>query len=477
MKMKTMKISLLLTKLMVFTAIIVLFTSCASIIREEKDEFTISDIDTTFQNYVKNSPSNEDRGVVFPSSREILVERSVTQRDSSFTRYYPDFIRLGLFESIGIVGGDPKHAIGTGLFGVFPMGNITDAFRGEDDKVFTGGIYRIGISEIRLRWFRDSKNWTLGTHGVEFIIPDARAENILISVLPIYVRKRFFLREEIPYIAFTPSFGIGLVPSQYINLSGSLDIGSIGGLNLRAYLGLAVGVNTTETPQIKQNDYTDKAQTIACPYAGLGISFLDFLNLVPETFVEWKDHEHSAWQIGLIELGLHYTNSERSVFADTIASKVLKGFDIEIAKTNLALPFGNNRFYAGVSLLHFLGMGMNSWGLGILPLRFGYWHTLIEDELTITPFMELGMYPTKYLNVSGELNLQLSESLNLGIRTGYITGSSDEISGGSFVENFGRSTSFSNFYFGLGIRLQNRIFFQHHLRYNRPELPLEPKKY
>ncbi len=122
-------------------------------------------------------------------------------------------------------------------------------------------------------------------------------------------------------------------------------------------------------------------------------------------------------------------------------------------------------------------MGMNSWGLAILPLRFGYWHTLVEDELTLTPFMELGMYPTKYLNISGELNLVLSENLNLGIRTGYITGSSDEILGGSFVENFGKSTSFSNFYFGLGIRLQNRIFFPHHLRYNRPELPLKPRKY
>lgn len=472
-----MKISLLLAKLLVFSAIIVFFTSCASITREEKDEFTITDIDTTFQSYVKNSPNNQDRGVVFPSSREILVERSVTQRDSSFTRFYPDFIRLGLFESIGTIGGDPDYGIGTGLFGIFPMGNISSSFRGEKDKIFAGGIYRIGISEVRLRWFRDAKNWTIGTHAAEFIIPDARAENMLISVLPIYVRKRFFLREEIPYIAFTPSFGIGPAPSQYINLSGSLDIGSIGGLNLRAYLGLAVGINTSESPQIKQNDYTDETQAIAYPYAGLGISFLDFLNLVPETMVEWKDHEHSAWQIGLLEFGLHYTDANKSVFADTIAQKVFKGFDLEIAKTNLALPFGNNRFYAGVSLLHFMGLGMNSWGLAILPLRFGYWHTLVDDELTITPFVELGMYPTKYLNVSGEINLVLSENLNLGIRTGYITGSSDDISGGSFVENFGRSTSFSNFYFGLGIRLQNRIFFPHHLRYNRPELPLEPKKY
>ncbi len=159
-----MKISLLIAKLIVFSAIIAFFTSCASITREEKDEFTITDIDTTFQSFVKNSPNNVDRGVVFPSSREILVERSVTQRDSSFTRYYPDFIRLGLFESVGTIGGDPKHAIGTGLFGIFPMGNITDAFRGEENKVFAGGIYRVGISEVRLRWFRDAKNWTFGTH-------------------------------------------------------------------------------------------------------------------------------------------------------------------------------------------------------------------------------------------------------------------------------------------------------------------------
>jgi hypothetical protein len=450
--------------------------SCTSLTREEKDVFTITERDTTYTNFVKNSPNNQDNGVVFPSSREILVERNSSQRDSSFSRFYPDFIRFGLFESIGTVGGDSKYAIGTGLFGIFPINEIRSYYRGDDSKVFSGGIYRVGIGEWRLRWFRDSPNWTIGTSFIEAILPDARAENFLAAICPIYVRKRFFLREEIPYIAVTPALGIGVFPSQYLNISTSLDVGSIGGLNVRAYLGLAVGYNSKSSPLIRGNDYTDQAQTVSYPYAGLGISFLDFLNLVPETLVEWKDHQHSSWEIGLVDFSLLNTNAETTAFRDTAAADFIKGFDLQMAKTNIAIPFLNNRFYAGASLFRLAVFGKREWALGILPIRFGYWHTLIDDELTATPFVEFCFYPSKYVNLGGEVNLRIFESINFGAKLGYISGNSEQVLNSDILNNLGISSNFSNVYFGFTIRL-DRIFFEKELRYNRPELPLSPKVY
>jgi len=472
-----MKAYQITTKILFIVCALWFVSGCASVTREETDTFTITEIDTTFTNFVKNSPSNTDNGVVFPSSREVLVERNINQRDSTFTRYYPDFIRLGFFEAIGTIGGDPNYGIGTGLFGIFPITNLSSRYRGESNKVFTGGIYRIGISETRLRWFRDAPNWTIGTHALEFILPDSRAENMLIGMLPVYVRKRFYLRDEIPYIAITPAFGFAVAPSQYINMSVSADIGSVGGLNLRAYAGMAAGFNSEQTPQIQNNDFTNSATSVVYPYVGLGISFLDFLNLVPETLVEWKDYQHSSWQLGLFEFGLYYSNAESSIFKDTIAGKTLKGIDFEVAKTNLALPFWNNRFYIGASLLHFMGLGIKSWALTMLPLRLGYWHTLVEDELTITPYIEFGSYPSNYINVATEINLRISELLNLGIKGGYISGNSDEFLGGELVNRFGITSAFSNFYFGFNLRFINKIFFEPELRYNRTDLPKQPKKY
>jgi hypothetical protein len=468
-----MKLPVKITSLILLTS---LLFGCAALTREEKDVFTITERDTTYTNFVKNSPNNKDNGVVFPSSREILVERNSYQRDSSYSRFYPDFIRFGLFESVGTMGGGSDNAIGTGLFGIFPINEMRTSYRGDDNKVFSGGIYRLGIGEWRLRWFRDSPNWTIGSSFVEALLPNAEAENFLISLYPIYLRKRFYLREEIPYIAVTPAFGVGYFPSQYINLSTSLDVGSLGGLNVRAYLGIAFGYNGENSPSIKNNDYTNDAQTVTFPYAGLGISFLDFLNLVPETLVEWKDHQHSSWEIGFVDFSLLNTNAKTTIFRDTSAGEILKGFDLQMLKTNIAIPFLNNRFYAGASLFHLAVFGKREWALGILPIRFGYWHTIIDDELTATPFTEFCFYPSKYINIGGEVNLRVFESINFGVKLGYMSGNSEEVINSEILNNLGISSAFSNYYLGFTVRL-DRIFFEPELRYNRPELPKEPKVY
>jgi hypothetical protein len=97
--------------------------------------------------------------------------------------------------------------------------------------------------------------------------------------------------------------------------------------------------------------------------------------------------------------------------------------------------------------------------------------------LTITPYIEFGSYPSNYINVATEINLRISELLNLGIKGGYISGNSDEFLGGELVNRFGITSAFSNFYFGFNLRFINKIFFEPELRYNRTDLPKQPKKY
>jgi hypothetical protein len=441
------------------------FVSCNTLTRKEKDIYTITDKDTLINYHVTNHPGNRDNGVIFPSSKVILPEREIIQRDSIVERFYPDFIRFGLFESIGTMGGDGDYGIGTGLFGVFPdFEKLSDKYRGEKDYLFTGGIYRIGIIEHRLRWFRDSKNWTIGTHGIEFILPDSRGENSLISILPLYLRKRYYLREEIPYIAITPSLGIGYYPSMYANVSGSIEIGSIGGLNLRSYLGLAMGYNPSYAPQIKNNDYLnkDEGNSTVFPYFGIGISVLDFHNLVKETEIEWQYHEHSSWDIGLVQFAMMRSNANESIYGE---NQMFSGFQLKLANSFLAIPFKNNRFFVGTSLLNLMVLGKESWGMGILPFRAGYWFVVAEDELSAEPFFELSYFPSSMINIGAKVNLVISESINIGLIAGYVSGSTSINLPTDFGNDFGISKNFSNLYLGLNFGILDRIFYPHQLRY------------
>jgi hypothetical protein len=396
-----------------------------------------------------------------------MPEREVNQHDSIIERYYPDFIRLGLFEGIGTIGGNSDYGIGTGLFGVFPEFNkISETNRGSSGYLFTGGIYRIGISEYRLRWFRDSKNWTIGTNLVEFILPDSRGENALISILPLYLRKRYYLREEIPYISITPALGIGYYPSFYTNLSGSIEVGSLGGLNIRAYLGIAAGYNSPSTPQVKNNDFLKKNEgsTSIFPYFGLGVSVLDFHNLVKETETEWKDHEHSAWDIGLIQFMMLNSTSEKSIYSD---NELFTGFQLKIANSFLSVPYSDNKLFVGTSLINLMVLGQSDFALAVLPIRAGYWIVLAEDELSLEPFAELGYYPSTLYNLGAKINLVLNESFNFGIVAGYASGENTLNIPSDFNSSYGISKSFSQFYIGINFGILDRIFYPHQLRYNK----------
>lgn len=461
--------------IMLLSLSIMLILSSCSYTRVEEDVYTNTMLDTTFQHFVKNAPGNRDNGVIYPSSRTFNNEREMIQSDSIVTREYPDFIRLGLFESIGLLGSSSSNKIGTGLFGIFPdFQDIRSSYHGDKNALFSGGLYRIGIVENRLRWFHDSKNWTWGLSGLEIIAPNANTDETLISLVPFYIRKRYYLRDKIPYIAFTPSVGIGWFPSQYLNVSASLDIGSIGGLNLRVYAGFVGGVNMPFSPQVRNNpnkELRDNSVSTFFPYAGLGLSVLDFHNLVPETEAEWKDYEHSSWDVGFLQLGYLHTGANYSGLSSTAnhldSSNFLTGMIFKFANASIALPILDHKLYAGTSLINLYVFGQNEWGLGILPIRVGYWQTILTEELTTEPFIEYNYYPSSFINIGNRINLALSEDINFSFLIGYATGSTTLGIGKDFADEFGLPGDFSNLYIGISFNLADRIFKPKQLRYNK----------
>jgi len=428
--------------------IILLGVLTGCITRTEVENYTITMVDTTVRILSRTPPDRKDWGIVAPSSRQIHIERKMVQWDSVVERYYPDFIRLGVFESFGLVGTtkEGQQPLGSGLFGLF---GLTDINR-DTSGLFSGGLYRFGIGEWRLRWFRDAPNWSIGTYALEILAPQRLPRRDLLSgMFPLYLRKRFFLRETIPYVALTPAVGIGIIPSAYIHLGGTLDIGSIGGLNLRAYLGYWYGLTAgTEIALASQ-----QAITFSTFAAGIGISFLDFLNRVEETEIEWKDHPHSAWNIGAVHVGLFYREP------DTTGSARLPGISFTLFPSYLALPIGKEhfQFFVGLSALRVVILDDTTGAYSFVPVRFGYWHTLIPDELSLSPYLEYGFYPYGLLDLGVSLNLYINPYLSVRLAGGYLNGSATS----EWVEDWPTGRWYGAIVLGIG----DRIFFDHQLRY------------
>ncbi len=419
------------------------------ITRTEKDIYTRTLRDTAIIDAVRNAPGQRDNGIVYPTSRIVEMRRDVMQVDSSTTRDYPNFIRIGLLETIGIVGGGSmQNSLNGGLFGVFGYFN-----RDYDNKrapstsnIFSGAIYRIGIMEKRLRWFNDDPDWTLGTHYYEKIIGDNRSNNTLTGIAPIYIRKRFFIKETIPYVAITPAIGFSLFPDPYVNISVSGDLGSIGGMNLRTYIGVAI-------PFIAKN---------YIPYAGIGTSFLDFLNRVPETEKEWKYHDHSGWQIGLASVMGVFSNAEKPFF-DPNTNTPFKGIIARLAPASMFIPLGNNKFTLGTSLFNLLLFGNKEGGIGILPVRIGYWQNVISNDAVLEPFLEYNYYPTNMVHMGAKLAFRISKQINAFLQAGYSSGSHIA----QLNDTFKTLGDFDIYYIGLGIGLYDRIFYKDEMRYGK----------
>jgi len=419
------------------------------ITRTEKDIYTRTLRDTAIIDAVRNAPGQRDNGIVYPTSRIVEMRRDVMQVDSSTTRDYPNFIRIGLLETIGIVGGGSmQNSLNGGLFGIFGYFNrdYDNRRAPSTSNIFSGAIYRIGIMETRLRWFNDDPDWTLGTHYYEKIIGDNRSNNTLTGIAPIYIRKRFFIKETIPYVAVTPAIGFSLFPDPYVNISVSGDLGSIGGMNLRTYIGVAI-------PFIAKN---------YIPYAGIGTSFLDFLNRVPETEKEWKYHDHSGWQIGLASIMGVFSNAEKPFF-DPNTNTPFKGIIARVAPASMFIPLGNNKFTLGTSLFNLLLFGNREGGIGILPVRIGYWQNVISNDAVLEPFLEYNYYPTNMVHMGAKLAFRISKQINAFLQAGYSSGS--QIA--QLNDRFNTLADFDIYYIGLGIGLYDRIFYKDEMRYGK----------
>ncbi len=445
-------------------AALLLLTSCGTITRTEKDVYTITEIDTTIASQVHNQPGDRDNGVIYPSSRTIAIERQLKQRDSVVTREYPGFIRLGVFEGIGLIGSSTDGTtINNGLFGLFPPIDdllFEDPANENASTVFKGGIYRFGIGEWKLHWFDDAPDWTWGVTAYETIFPDNNHALRGIGVLSL--RKRFYLSDKIPYMAITPQIHLAAFPSQYINAGASADVGSIGGVNLRFYAGYAMGLTNPI-----DGDF------INFPYAGLGVSLMDFLNREEELDVEWKYHEHSAWELGGAEGFLVGAGDVSASFfgrdKTTPDKSALTGFTLRVLHATIALPILDHRFSIGTSLINAIALGVEEFGIGVLPIRASYHWQPFNNKFVVEPFAEFNYAPSTFTQLGVRGGLPISDQLSLLFIAAYASGNTGSAAGYSLYQNsgIGYDQNFSAFYIGFGASFFNKIFSREELRYGR----------
>jgi hypothetical protein len=391
------------------------------IIRTETDTYTITDRDSTVIETVHNIPgATLDTTPVEPSSRKIKTYAHTNSFDSVAKRFYPNFLRMGLIEVAGLyTSGRGSNA--SGLFGAYGAFN--------DDQpsasiLWRSELLRFAPLEIRLRWFNDAPNWTLGWSAYErWSMDDSSSHSFTSIASNLYVRRRFYLRDQIPYVIFAPYLGASALPSAYVNLGGELQVGSFGGLNLRAYAGLISGFN-----------WFDPTIGGTYPYVGLGVSALDFTNRVEETEREWKYYTKTTLNACIVEGS--YNGSTWG--------------QLRFASVEFPLPFWNYHFWAGTSLVDYMGFAVSSVnpsfgsdkaGLGILPISAGYRQYLGTDGFMLEPFVEASYYPSSFVNLGARLKIVLSDGLSVGGLVGFAAGSP-----GSFMT---QGQSFSGGYFGL----------------------------
>jgi hypothetical protein len=176
-----------------------------------------------------------------------------------------------------------------------------------------------------------------------------------------------------------------------------------------------------------------------------------------------------------MQFGLLSTGAAASALSSSKDSaNFLKGISLKLANASVAIPLLNNKFYAGTSLLNLLVLGQNEWGMGVLPIRIGYFQTVLMDELSVEPFIEYNYYPSSFFNIGGRLNLVVSKSeegesgfINISLLFGFASGSTDLGFGSDIVDAIGLPGEFSRAYMGLSIGIADRIFFPEQLRYNK----------
>jgi hypothetical protein len=432
-------------------------SGCFPVTRIERDRYTITAIDSTIRQNAQNIPGDRDNGVIYPSASSVDIHRQYVQHDSEVTRSYPAFLRLGGIEAASfLTSGSSGRGTGNGLFGLYDL--LSGKHLGET-RIFGANMFRILPYEIRLRWLHDTPNWTIGTAGAEIFLKqrDTTAEltpgSYLVGVLPLYIRKRFFLSDKIPFVMVQPFLGVGLFPSQYLNMGVTLDVGSYGGFNLRGYAGYVAGssnlLRNSNRRHIDSADYST-----AFPYFGIGISALDFVNKTEELFVEWKNQKHSALEVSVLNLDLVRSLSSNAQQFQSVApggaTPAITGLILHLASATYPLPFGERRFFVGTSLVNLVAISAVETGFGILPIRAGYRFNLLYDELNLEPFAELTYYPQSIIHIGARLSLPMFDFGTVNVVAGYARGGAN--SNVAFgLDNLGVGRSWSAGYIGIGI--------------------------
>ncbi len=446
----------------------VLISSCA-ITRTETDYYTIVVRDTTYREGVRNVPgSPDDNGVVFPSSRETDIRHYTMTYDSTYDRKYPNFMRLGGLELAGFVLTSSKNGVGPGLLGAYAIadsntingiGSVANPGGTSQNNFFKGNLVRLVPYEMRLRWFDDAPDWTIGTSLFETINRNEDEGFTSYPFMNVYIRKRFYFSEKIPYIYASPFVGFGAVPSMYANIGTELTVGSYGGFNLKGYVGFAAGFNWNfDKRAAEENNAPTKA--FGFPYLGLGVSTLDFVNKAEETEREWKDYVHSAIEVTIFEGQIlrafaDYTNA----FDTVLAALPFTGGLARFGTAHYPIPLFDSNFFVGTSLFQYMALGFEQASFSVLPIRAGYRTHLIAEDLSLEPFIEANYYPSMYVNLGAKLRLNMFNDMNFGLVIGYSNGSSGAFLPNSFVqEGSPIGSSFSSVYAGITIGAGSRIY-------------------
>jgi len=446
----------------------VTLSGCGSINRVERDVYTITHVDTTNTNRVLNTPSDRDNGVIYPSNTTTDIQRRVVQRDSVEVREYPDFIRLGLFEGIGMIGsGQGGESVNLGAFGMYwDVDRFIRTLAGRRrladtlDNPFDGSVHRLGIGEWRLRWFDDAPGWSWGITGLELFRADDDSDNWLTGAGVLTISKRFYLKESVPYGSIRVSAGFAAFPSQYVHLTTSADLGSIGGLNLRAYVGYAVGLRGGDAVASFAN----------VPYVGIGASVLDFVNRDVELEREWKHMEHSSWFIGLADATILGSNTESSIFDMSRTGDerpTITGIIARLAPVTIALPVLDYRLAFGTSAVNLVALGGTAFGLSVLPVRISYVAHPFNMPLQVEPFIEASYAPSTFAHIGVRGAVPVNDQASLHVQMGYVSGSTGSVRGLDISGRDVNITSFNGFYVGIGAGLMDRFFGRDELRYPR----------
>jgi hypothetical protein len=115
-----------------------------------------------------------------------------------------------------------------------------------------------------------------------------------------------------------------------------------------------------------------------------------------------------------------------------------------------------HRLYVGTSLFNLLALSGSELAYGVLPLRIGYRHNLIQDDLNIEPFAELNYFPCTSLQIGAKARLKVTDWVQGSLTAAYATGSLDVLARRGLEEalpelELANNLDFSTFYLGVGL--------------------------